>query len=752
MTLLEENISTPVRWQKLLPWILIGVGFLIYLQSIQGPFVYDDEMHITQNPTIRHLDQIGRILASDRRMVVTLSLAINYALDGDQPRLYHLFNVAVHLFAAALLYGIVRRTLLTAKLRDQYASYEHWLAFAVALLWMCHPLGTQAVAYVIQRGESLMGMFYLLTIYCLIRGSENKYAAGWYIACVIAMLLGLMSKEVMVTAPFVVLLYDRTFLAGSFKQALQNRWALYLGLVATWGYLAATKIDTIIAPAPTSSAVSVGFSTPGVTPWTYLATQSAVICHYLRLIVWPDALVFHYDWPMAMHVTEHWPQSLFVLALLFTTCWAIWRYPPWGFLGAWFLIILSPTSSFIPIKHAIFEYRMYLPLAGVVALVVFAIDRLLSKQPKAALSLLLVVAVALGARTVIRLQDYSSSMQLWQSVVIAQPKNTTGLMHLAIAHKDRADLLRGQGKGNLAMADYNSAMQYNRETLAIDPTEFEAAHNIGVIFMEIGQIDLAQAWFLKLLKQKPDDHTVLYNLGRIAFGRGDLALAERRFLEAIKQKRDHVSSHDMRGVVLAKQGKFAEAAREHETAIEINPGNTVSYNNLGRVRLEQHQPENALTLFIHADELSPGNSVIIASIGDALAQLDRSAEAVRAYKYAMKISPNSLSLALRLAWLYSTHPNASIRDGNEAVAMMQQAKEITRGQIPNVLDALAAAYAEVDRFDDAVQTQQQALAILDPTRKDDQQIKPAYEKRLALYQSGKPYRQKIKGQDAVGKD
>jgi hypothetical protein len=159
---------------------------------------------------------------------------LNYAVGKMDPTGYHVVNLCVHLLAALTLYGIARRTFRSRALPGRYADSADALAFAVTLLWISHPLATQAVTYVIQRAESLMALFYLLTLYCAIRSDGSERRAAWGLAAISCCALGMGTKEVMVTAPLVVLLYDRTFLAGSFAAALRSRAALYAGLAATW--------------------------------------------------------------------------------------------------------------------------------------------------------------------------------------------------------------------------------------------------------------------------------------------------------------------------------------------------------------------------------------------------------------------------------------------------------------------------------------------------------------------------------------
>jgi hypothetical protein len=162
------------------------------------------------------------------------------------------------------------------------------LALAVALLWTLHPLQTEAVTYVIQRVESLMGLCYLLTLYCLIRSVDSPRPALWQGCMVTACLLGMATKEVMATAPLLGLLYDRTFLAGSFREAWQRRRWWYVGLAATWLPLACLVAGTGGNRGGTS-----GFNV-GVAPWAYWLTQFQAVAHYLKLSVWPHPLVFEY--------------------------------------------------------------------------------------------------------------------------------------------------------------------------------------------------------------------------------------------------------------------------------------------------------------------------------------------------------------------------------------------------------------------------------------------------------------------------
>jgi len=214
--------------------IVIAV-LLAYSNSFSSPFIYDDDAVIGANPTIASLWPIGlfqnipegvnsgtlHVIFS--RPITNWTFALNYALGGMDPFGYHIFNVLMHISSAILIFGIVRGTLLSKSLGAQWGNSAALLALAIALLWGVHPIQTNAIDYITQRLESLAGFFYLSALYCLIKSDESKHSTLWLSIGVLAAFLGMGSKETMVTAPAILLLYDRTFLSGSFKEALTKR-------------------------------------------------------------------------------------------------------------------------------------------------------------------------------------------------------------------------------------------------------------------------------------------------------------------------------------------------------------------------------------------------------------------------------------------------------------------------------------------------------------------------------------------------
>ena len=414
--------------------VIVLAGAAAYASSFQGVFVFDDNDSIVANTAIRHLWPPWRFFGSLNRPVVNLTLAINYAIGGLRVGSYHAFNLAVHVLAALTLFGLVRRTLLLPPLRARFGGASTALALAVALLWELHPLQSEAVTYVIQRAESLAGLFCLLTLYCVLRGADSGRPWRWGACAFLACALGMATKQTVAAAPIVVFLYDRAFLAGSFREVLRKRWPIYVGLGATWLLLVPSAVTAVGRPG-----LSAGFQMSAWTPARYGLTELGVVLHYLRLAFWPSGLCVDYFWRAAQTAGDILPGAAVVGALLAATAAALALRPMWGFLGAWFFLALAPTSSIMPIADAAAERRMYLPLAAVIAFMVIGgyalAERWLRRRTAAtgrisaaALVIVaaLVIAATLGALTARRNLVYRSELSIWNDTVSKRPENPRG--------------------------------------------------------------------------------------------------------------------------------------------------------------------------------------------------------------------------------------------------------------------------------------------------------------------------------------
>jgi protein O-mannosyl-transferase len=593
-----------VKAQKFMPLLVVAAGLLAYHNSFTGPFLFDDLRSIPENQTIRHLWPIWQPLSPphrtsvDGRPLIKLSLAVNYAIGGTAVQGYHALNLIIHILAGLTLFGIVRRTLLQPKLRERFGAVADKLALAVAVLWTVHPLLTESVTYVIQRTESLMGLFYLLTLYCFIRAAESPRPRVWYGLCVTACALGMASKEVMVSAPLMVLLYDWVFLAPSFRELWRRRIALYLGLAATWLILASSLVGTF-RPV-------VGFEILSLTPWDYLKTEAGVIVYYLRLCFWPYPLVIDYsDWPIARSLNDILVPGIVVVGLLSATIWSFRRRPWLAFLGAWFFLILAPTSSFLPILgEVIAERRMYLPLVAVTTMVVIGIH---SWAGRRSLPVFIALAVGLGFLTVHRNEDYRSEITIWSDAVTKRPGNSQAEDHLGIT-------LGEAGRIEEAIGHYENAVRIN-------PNYAEAQNNLGNALTRTGKIPEAIEHLERAVRVAPDFPEAEYNLG----------------------------------VALAQEGKFSEAINHLEHSLRIQPDNAEGCCNLGVVLAQADRIPEAIKYFEQALQINPNFAQAHYNLGMALGQTGRISEAKEHLEEALRVQPNFTPAQSALARLQAVH-------------------------------------------------------------------------------------------------
>ena len=489
---------------------VLGASLLIvlalaaaYSNSFQGEFIFDDITSIPKNEEIRRLwppapfvprNSTGRTV--DGRPLVSYSLAVNYAISGSEVWSYHVFNWIVHALAALTLFGLVRRTLCLPTLRTRYGDRATGLALAAALIWGLHPLQTESVTYVIQRSESLMGLFFLLVLYCLARAAHAPRPGRWLGLTVVCCLVGMGAKEVMAVAPLVALLYERTFVFSSWRELLSRLRRLYLGLAASWLVLLAMT-GSFGARGNTA-----GFG-HGVTSWQYAATQFGAITNYLRLTISPYPLALDYGTRLATDHWDIWPYAAFIGALVAGTLVALVKWPAVGFLGASFFLVLAPSSSIVPvITQTAAEHRMYVPLAAVVVLLLLAADagwqRLRQRWPphkrdrrllRAAPAVIVgAVVTLLGLLTWLRNLDYRTPLTIWTATAAAAPYNPRAFANLG-------ELYAEQGNDAEAMAAATRAVE-------LDPSG-EQNFNRGTFLLYLHRFEEAILDFDETLRMKP---------------------------------------------------------------------------------------------------------------------------------------------------------------------------------------------------------------------------------------------------------
>lgn len=568
--------------------LLCALSVAAYANALANPFVFDDGVAIERNLRIRTLWPPWIMLAPPRdtpvagRPVVNVSFALNYAAGGLDPRGYHAVNLALHAACAWLLFELVRRTL-----RSRRAASPDAVALAAAAVFAVHPLASELVDYVSQRSESLMALWTLCVLLGVERADSAQDARARRRASALAFCacaLGMATKESMAVVPLLAFLYDAVYCAGSAREAWRRRRALHASLASTWLILLALH-----ASAPRG--LSVGFG-HGVTPGTYLAHQMVMLTTYLARALWPHPLVLDYGWPLPIAWREVWPEAAVVALWLLGAVLLFWRRPAAGFPVVAGLLVLAPSSSFVPIATEVgAERRFYLPLAGLVALAAACAGAWLARAPRprlarraAAAATALLVAALLHV-TRLRNEDYADEERLWRSVVAVRPAEPRPLLSLAqvlrkrgrpdealplVLAAQRAWPPNPQAEQQLALlaevrGDLEGSEQHMRRALELDPDDGEIRTNLGELLARSGHSELAIAEWQRALERDPDLAYAANNLAWLRATHPDaglrsgseaLALAERAVRET--QGLD-AGVLDTLAAAYAELGRFAEA-------------------------------------------------------------------------------------------------------------------------------------------------------------------------------------------------
>ena len=662
-------------------------AWLAFHNTFSVPFFFDDITAINANASIRDLGSLAEVLAPPAggtgvagRPLVNLSLAINFACGGLEVYGYHVLNLVLHTAAGLALFGLVRRTLLQPSLGGRFESRATILAALVAVLWTVHPLQTESVTCVVQRTEVLVGLWYLFTLYCFVRGIDENSTIFWHSLAVASCFLGMASKEVMVSAPLMVLLYDRTFCSRTFRLAWYRHWKTYVGLAATWLLLA-----FLVWGGRGSRGTAAGFGL-GVTWWSYALKQCEAILLYLRLAFWPHPLVLDYGTGVVTDPVEVWPQALLLILLVVGVLFALYRRPVCGFIGMWFFAILAPSSSILPlVSQTVAEHRMYLPLAAVVVLVVVGGFVLVGRL---AVIAAVVVAIAFTGMTVSRNEDYSSAVSIWTDTLSKAKGSNRARVNLANALKE-------SGRNREAIELYRSA-------LAEEPPSAEVLCNLGSALSLSGSHREAVGFLERAVQLRPDLAEAHANLGAVrgALGKPWEALTSLRVALALNPLME--SARVNLAGVLVRVGSYAEAMEHCQLALRENAKCADAYFFWGDALLHLGRPQEAIPRYQSTLQLRPDFAEAHNNLATAYYQLNRTADAALHYRAALRIKPeladaqnNLASALLRLGDLPAAighyrealrlNPNYVDAWANLAMALVQA------GQIPEAIAANEAA-------------------------------------------------------------
>jgi len=686
--------------------LIVAAGLAAYSNCYKGQFVYDGVDAVEKNICIRKLWPLSEAMSLpltktgttvDGRPVLSLSFALNYALFGPSLTAYHAGNLAIHIAAALVLFGLVRRVA-----RGAGRGAGDGLAAAVALLWVVHPIQTESVTYVAQRAESLMGLFYLLTLYAAVRGFECDARSGtsdsrpatsdrrrarrlWYAASIVACGLGMATKEVMISAPLVVLACDYIFVRGSLKEIFRRRWGFCAGLAATWGVtlwlLTRGGFHNIGEDYASRSAL-----------W-YALTQPRIVLHYLRLSVWPHPLVMDYNWAPVSSITEMLPEGFLLATLLALTGWGVWRRKAYGFLGLCFFFVLAPTSSFFPTSQTCHEHRMYLPLAVVILLAVTGIARILRetmadprKRTATGAVAVLCVTVAFVAVSLDRNRDYHSVSGFWAQNARERPQSAVAQTNVGVA-------LYRKGRRNRDEAYYQQAIKRFRIALKHNPRHYSAYNHWGVMLFELGYTAEAMEMYRRALKIMPTFASALDNLGNAHSRLGQFGKAITCYREALESSPRSAAVRSNLGAAYLREGRPDEAIPHFRRALDLDPDNVEALNNLGTAYHRQGRSQEAIECYYRSIKLKPNRAKTHRNLALILGEANQIEPAIQHALRADTLHPDNPATLLLLAKLLALKGDIprAVQAGRRALALAEAAQNTAlAGEIQAALKQIQA--------------------------------------------------------------
>lgn len=636
--------------------LLIAIPIIVYINSLQNTFVYDDVFTVTDNYFIRNWGNFSSLFTHDYfkssgevtyRPVVTFSYFIDYSIWHLNPFGFHLANVLLHTVNVLLVYGFI--SILTK---------DRALPFLSGILFALHPMLTEAVNGISYREDLLATLFSLgaVLLWFISRNHFRRYIC-LYPLSLFSYLLALCSKEIAITLPLIIFLIDWIF--GDRGKLKGNILGYYSGFIAVSCFYLLVRFVWLHNP------VEEQLTYPGNSFLVNLLTMPKIVCSYITRLFFPVRFNAEYIIPFTKTpFTPIFLCSVLFLGVIGVICYRCYRYS--GFLFffiLWFFATLLPTLNIIPIANIMAERYLYLPFAGFCPILSYILAgiwrnarRLLPvnrlhgnfKQSKIEMlysvqhdnevilsdseesdlkfrnfnavvvaGLIAIPLILCSLFTITRNKTWKTPLTFWSRAVEDSPKS-------ARAHNNLGMIFHLEGKTDLAISEFQSAvaiesdpeyhhnlgmayqqkglkekaLQEYMQVLAVNPRSAITYNNIGNILVDQGRPDEGILKFKEAIQLKSNYYDAHYNLGLACFRKGLMDESMEAFKRAIHYEPDHAEAHSCLGTVYVNKGLFENAIAEYEETLRLKPDYPTAYKNLGLIYLNHHKDvQKALRLF-----------------------------------------------------------------------------------------------------------------------------------------------------------
>ena len=538
------------------------VIFVVYGPAIGGPFVFDDISQPYQRPN--YSSELVAWIQGVRPLLM-LSYWANYQVSQD-PTGFHIINILIHLLNTALIFLIVRKMLETGS-----HAHNDLLAGFAAAISLLHPLQTESVAYVAGRSETLSVLFFLgaFTVFIYRRAA----AVSWGTAVAVLILFGaaVATKEHTLVLPALLLLTDYYWNPGFSFSGIRRNWRLYVPIA-----LGAAAGLAFVARILARAGGTAGFGVKDLTWYQYFFTQCRAFFVYLRLLIFPAGQNLDWEYPISRNILDHGAIAglIVIMALAAAAFYYRRRFPlaSYGFFV--YLLLMAPTSSFVPIKDPIAERRMYLPMIGILLVITAALRRVHLDRRKLAAAMGVVVAV-LAVVTWQRNQLWASDIAIWEDAVSKSPGKAR--VHFQLAHT-YANYQR-----------YRDAIAQYAATAGLEPPNYDLLYDWGLALTDGGHPELG----LDKLKEA----AALEPTAQVYTEIARAYILQKRWQEALdalsqaeKYDSNYYMIYDNRGGIRANLKDYAGAAKDYQRSLELDPGNDHARKMLAIVTQQMRQP------------------------------------------------------------------------------------------------------------------------------------------------------------------
>ncbi len=756
-----------------LPLVLIVIAVVIIYSNIyHAPFVFDDE----------RLSALGSHSSNDQAFkqkcfIAYLTFAVNHRLGGLNVVGYHIVNVLIHVLNGFLVYFLsltIFKKLYT--IPQSLNSKINLMSLFAALIFVAHPIQTQAVTYTVQRIASMGAMFYMASVFFYLKARiivqvssfkfQNKNYLIYYILSGLCGMLAFLCKPNTASLPGVILLVeylliDRTWISWRkiipWYSLFFMLWIIFISYVSGL-FSSELREENLLEGISSLSRVDGAMASR----WQYLCTQFNVLVVYVRLLFLPIHQNLDYMYPFKSGFFDGYTPVafLFLSGLVAIGVMNIRKRPIICMAIFWFFITLSVESSVIPIRNALYEHRLYLPMFGFAVFVSWLLFHFLFlNKPLWVIVACIVIILSLGTATYHRNGVWQDDLTLWSDVVSKSPRNYRAYTNVgvALAEEGRFDETTFYYKEalrikpdyyvahnnlgvTLAQQDkHEEAILYYKEALRLQPDYADAHNSLGATLARQDKHEEAISHYKETIRIKPYHADAHSNLGIALFKQGRPEEAIFHYKEALRIKPYHADAHNNLGIALHEEGKFNEAIFHYKEALRMKPNNADANSNLGNALLKQGRSEEAIFHYKEALRIEPDYFIAHNNLGVTLAQQDKHEEAILHYKEALKLQPdnadvhNSLGVALarqdkreEAMFHYKEairiKPNHAYAHNNLGIALFRQGrpeeailhyKEALRLQpdYADALNSLGSALAQQGKHEEAILHYKEALRI-----------------------------------------